>query len=216
MTYDLSPGVWLAWVGPDLVALTLSDGQYLCLPDLAAQVAARPDGLVEVPDREIAGELVAAGLLGPAQAAHGAAAAPITPARRDLSLAPAHRTGRGAAAGLGRAWLAMVRHYYGRPLRRLVAEARRARPPSPRTDDQGLARRVADFEALLPWAPLQGECLFRSFMLLNFLRADGYDATWVFGVRTWPFQAHCWLQAGEVVLDDVLDRVKPFTPILAV
>lgn len=39
---------------------------------------------------------------------------------------------------------------------------------------------------------------------------------WVFGVRTWPFAAHCWIQIGDLVVGDVLDRVRGYTPIRAV
>ncbi|WP_312062938.1 lasso peptide biosynthesis B2 protein [Brevundimonas sp.] len=48
------------------------------------------------------------------------------------------------------------------------------------------------------------------------LASRGRGATWVFGVRTWPFSAHCWLQVGDVLLDDDLDRVALYTPIMAV
>ena len=58
MKFDLCPGARLAWVGPDLVALTLSDGQYACLPGLAEEVVRAPDGLVEVVDPEIAAGLI--------------------------------------------------------------------------------------------------------------------------------------------------------------
>jgi hypothetical protein len=75
---------------------------------------------------------------------------------------------------------------------------------------------VNAFQDALVWVPRPGECLFRSFTLLRHLRREGFDARWVFGVRTWPFHAHCWLQAGDTVLEDTLDRLLPFTPILAV
>jgi len=226
MRFALPSAVRLAWVGPDLVALTLDDGQYLCLPDLAPLVLRRADGEIEIADPALASDLAAIGLLDPAAGA-SAARAPLIPApliapslipapRRDLpAVAPSARRRR-AAVAMARAWWAMVRGYYGRPFRRLLVTAQRGRPPSPRSDEAGLARRVADFDALLPWTPFQGACLFRSFMLLNLLRQAGYDAVWMFGVRTWPFQAHCWLQAEDLVLGDAVERVRPFTPILAV
>ncbi len=37
-------------------------------------------------------------------------------------------------------------------------------------------------------------CMFDSLTLFYFLRAFGVRATWVFGVQTGPFAAHCWLQ----------------------
>jgi hypothetical protein len=75
---------------------------------------------------------------------------------------------------------------------------------------------TAAFIRLMPWAPYQGACLHRAFLLLFMLRASGADAIWVFGVRTWPFSAHCWLQVGDSVLDDDPERVSLYTPILAV
>jgi hypothetical protein len=37
----------------------------------------------------------------------------------------------------------------------------------------------------------------------------------VFGVRTWPFHAHCWLQVEDVVLDDHHERIGAYTPLMA-
>jgi hypothetical protein len=69
---------------------------------------------------------------------------------------------------------------------------------------------------MLRFVPFQGECLFRAFMLLCFLRLGDCDARWVIGVKTYPFLAHCWLQVGRTVLDDAAERVCGFTPILTV
>jgi len=82
--------------------------------------------------------------------------------------------------------------------------------------DGRLIAAAAAFDRLSPWVPLPGECLFRSFMLLEILRRRGYRPRWVFGVRTWPFAAHCWLQAGEVALTDYADSLVSYTPILAI
>jgi hypothetical protein len=53
-------------------------------------------------------------------------------------------------------------------------------------------------------------------LLLEFLAARGLAADWVFGVRTWPFSAHCWVQAGGIVLNDTVERVAPYRQILRV
>ena len=75
---------------------------------------------------------------------------------------------------------------------------------------------VAIWRRLAPWLPMDGVCLFRSGMLLAFLRALGPRPTWVFGVRTWPFQAHCWLQVEDIALDDEAERLCAYAPVLAV
>ena len=72
------------------------------------------------------------------------------------------------------------------------------------------------FNAVLPWSPVQGACLFQATLLLEFLAARGLAADWVFGVRTWPFSAHCWVQAGGAVLNDTVERVAPYRQILRV
>lgn len=59
-------------------------------------------------------------------------------------------------------------------------------------------------------------CLFDSLTLVRFLAREGLSARWVIGVRTRPFGAHSWVQSGRLVLNDVHDHVRTYTPILAV
>jgi hypothetical protein len=90
------------------------------------------------------------------------------------------------------------------------------RRPVARLDSTRVAAVTAAFTRLMPWVPGQGACLHRAFLLLFMLRRAGADAVWVFGVRTWPFSAHCWVQVGDAVLDDDPERVSRYTPIMAV
>lgn len=60
------------------------------------------------------------------------------------------------------------------------------------------------------------ECMANSLTLSEFLAAHDVFATWVFGVALEPFAAHCWLQSGNVVLNDSPENVRRYTPILAV
>lgn len=80
----------------------------------------------------------------------------------------------------------------------------------------GRPREHADGREHLPFVPGQGECLYRACLLRSYLAGRGLGSSWVFGVRTWPFAAHCWLQCGDLVLDDDPDRVALYTPILVV
>lgn len=59
-------------------------------------------------------------------------------------------------------------------------------------------------------------CLHRSIALQFLLARNGFPSTLVFGVRLNPFHAHCWLQDGDLVLNDTLEVVGPFTAIRAV
>ncbi len=72
------------------------------------------------------------------------------------------------------------------------------------------------FESARRWTPIKPVCLLDSLSLLAFLHQRGLTADLVFGVIRQPFAAHCWVQAHDVVLNDRLDRVAEFTPILVV
>lgn len=76
---------------------------------------------------------------------------------------------------------------------------------------------VEDFYWLRPFV-FSGKqrCLFHSLMLLSFLNRFGFHPRWVFGVRQAPFGAHCWLQDGDAVLNDTVEHVAMFTPIMVV
>ncbi|MBO6767374.1 MAG: lasso peptide biosynthesis B2 protein [Erythrobacter sp.] len=59
-------------------------------------------------------------------------------------------------------------------------------------------------------------CLPRSIALAICLASLGDRSSIVIGVRTPPFGAHCWAQKGSVVLNDSLEEVRRFEPILVV
>ncbi len=216
MPITLTSQAHLAAIGPDLVVLDIAQNAYYCLPGAAQAAVPGQGGEIVFADEDLARQFAAAGFLaGPENRTRPRCALPATPFR-DLRDEGGGPLPRGARRDMARAFAGMVGGYYGRPLKALVRAAARGRQHPGPGDAAACALRAKAFNRLLPWVPFQGECLFRSFMLLRFLRLKGHDATWVFGVRTWPFQAHCWLQSGETVLDDLVDRVQPFTPIFAV
>ena len=59
-------------------------------------------------------------------------------------------------------------------------------------------------------------CRYDSRTLLELLYYHRIFPTWMFGVHTEPFQAHCWLQLGDLVVNDAVENVSRFTPILAI
>lgn len=59
------------------------------------------------------------------------------------------------------------------------------------------------------------QCLFDALALKLFLAKYALFPQWVFGVRVHPFAAHCWLQHGDTLVNDSLDFVRRFTPIMA-
>ena len=73
---------------------------------------------------------------------------------------------------------------------------------------------VSVFERLRWFYPRSYLCLFDSLALIHFLARFQVYPDWVFGVNADPFEAHCWVQAGSVVLNDTVARVSAFTPIM--
>ncbi len=86
--------------------------------------------------------------------------------------------------------------------------------PSLSGDPERLQSAARLFHDLVVWAPFDGECLQRSALLMAWLHRRGLRADWVFGVRLWPFSAHCWVQCDDVCLNDDFERLQAFTPIL--
>lgn len=57
-------------------------------------------------------------------------------------------------------------------------------------------------------------CLMRSLAFARLCRSHGHRVHIVFGVRAAPFAAHCWVQRGDEVLNDRVEEIAPFTPIM--
>lgn len=108
-----------------------------------------------------------------------------------------------------------------RPIASVVARAsaRKARYSRSRTqlNLESVRQHVATYAHLRPLLfTAKDACLFDALALSNYLARYGIFATWVFGVQTGPFAAHCWLQHEGVVLNDTPDNVRRYAPILAV
>jgi hypothetical protein len=83
--------------------------------------------------------------------------------------------------------------------------------------DTRLDELVAAFATLRPFFfAAKDACLFDALALSEFLARHDVYPRWVFGVQARPFAAHCWLQLGGVVLNDTMDHVRRYTPIMVV
>ncbi|WP_309630152.1 lasso peptide biosynthesis B2 protein [Brevundimonas sp.] len=205
-----APGVHLAEVDEDIIVLDLKADAYDCLMGGAGSIRLIEGGGLEVSDPEVREALAAAGIATP------------TPHRtpRPRLMAPARELPRtGSVSGLGtlQAVTALViatLGFRGQSLEALIAVDAPG-PASTPLDETELDRLVCAVRSARPFVPFQGECLQRSFELRRLLAARGIASDWIFGVRTWPFAAHCWIQIGDLVIGDRLERVRFFTPILA-
>jgi hypothetical protein len=210
----LRPSLYAALVGRDLVVLDIRSGCYELLAGAGQDLAIDPSGrYLQISDPDLDAALMEADLFVSETKFQPSPRLPLLPTRSiiggDRQLRWRERFHFAAA------WSEMLFHYYGRDLPALL---RRVRPRSTTTrlgtDD--VERLGQLFHQLSPWAPFAGDCVFRCFMLLRALQAAGVcDVRWVFGVRTWPFYAHCWLQKDEVTLTDHADTLVSFVPIFA-
>lgn len=216
MRLTLADDVHGALVDGDLVLLAVKADTYFCLPAGDHQLTLIGRGLDAEP-QVLAQALIEAGLAQPATTIDKAPRPPSRPrrsARAALDADPALKATRPTRRHL----LALVRAAAAARRAEHRALAARLQPlEAPcATLSPALLADLAVFRRLAPWLPVDGACLFRSQMLRAYLAALGHGVTWCFGVRTWPFIAHCWLQVEDMALDDEAERLCAFHPILAV
>ncbi|WP_340646134.1 lasso peptide biosynthesis B2 protein [Phenylobacterium sp.] len=214
MMTPLAARVHGATVGSDLVFLDVARDAYVCLAG-AAEAGRLCDGgaQIEIADRALHDTLEQAGLIGEiAIARHMAPLAARELGRLRAPVAPTDVLG-----GLTMTWASAAARRYQAPFADLIgwAQHRPWGPHDPMAEpcDRAIAV-VTRFQRRWPWAVGRGLCLHRAFLLLTLLRQARCDAAWVFGVRTYPFEAHCWLQIGATVLDDPLTRLTAYTPLM--
>ncbi|ASR45178.1 hypothetical protein BEN78_15170 [Xanthomonas citri pv. mangiferaeindicae] len=98
-----------------------------------------------------------------------------------------------------------------------VSNERAARTPGAETarsiDESGLIDAAGTFARARLAVPIETCCLLDSLSLLRFLSGRGLFARLVMGVTGSPFSAHCWVQAGDLVLNDSVGHAMAHTPI---
>jgi len=80
-------------------------------------------------------------------------------------------------------------------------------------------RSLAEISAAMEWArllfPLEAKCLPMSIATVRMARHFGFEANLVVGVQALPLKAHAWAQVSEGLVNDFLDRVHFFRPIMS-
>lgn len=204
--------IFLATIEEDVIILDVEQDAYACFPDGGLAIQISSDGSLMVKDVELAEELRAAGI---------ATTSPPSSSRKSIVPAATALQSAVSPSRLGVVLAALDianagRAFGGQTLQQLVKRAAIHTPEPSRGSPTEIARHLGDFTTALPWIPFEGECLKRSFQLRHLLARRGVASDWVFGVRTWPFGAHCWLQIEETVVGDTLARVSNYTPIMVV
>ncbi|MNJ25191.1 hypothetical protein D3C77_196300 [compost metagenome] len=205
--------IHMAWRGSDIIVLDLHNDAYACLIGAAEHVQGSAGQNALRAAEAILDDLEASGLIcrsrQPSQ--RRTCPPPSTSLQFEnsaLSAGAIIRVGANAVAGGLAFRKSSLVDLAVRP-----GLARRGALAKTNTSTR-LAREAGAFCTVLPWLPFQGRCLHRSYLLRRLLARSGVEVDWVFGVRTWPFMAHCWLQIGDTLLADDLDRVRGYTPIL--
>ncbi|GAA0309393.1 hypothetical protein GCM10009087_19290 [Sphingomonas oligophenolica] len=103
---------------------------------------------------------------------------------------------------------------------KVIRDLDRRRKNTSRVDAIDVASQINRLRAALTFAEFAisraDNCLIRSIALVRMLHAAGADGNLVIGVTASPFSAHAWVQCGTKVLNDSLDHVRIFSPILVV
>jgi hypothetical protein len=104
-----------------------------------------------------------------------------------------------------------------RPIQSLLDELRTSKPrdgaaPRPRP----LIDQALRFAAARKAVPIPPNCLADSLALLVWLGPARSGAALVFAVKLDPFAAHCWVQAGTLLLNDRVDHTARFQPVRAI
>lgn len=98
---------------------------------------------------------------------------------------------------------------------RLGAYAHTTNTSSPVPSQERLLSLVTTYAKLRVWLyTAKDRCLLDSLVLLAVLRKYNVPASLTVGVAPKPFSAHAWVQVQDCVLDDSVEHVREFTPIL--
>lgn len=112
---------------------------------------------------------------------------------------------------------AVVRIARGRLLRQPIEEVLAAasvhRLRGTHYSSKEVMQRALQFAAARKLVPLKANCLLDSLALISWLRNPPADLAVIFGAKLHPFAAHCWVQLGELVLNDRLENVSSFTAV---
>jgi hypothetical protein len=228
--YFLARHAFVCSIGADVIVLDLKQDRYLWFERTFWEPIARLIGqgfasesqspAEDAPDETALAQLLESGLL-TEDSSQGKDVAPPAIELPSASMMEDFRARRPAIRpghvtvflrAIFTAWLRLR----CRPLEKIVGDVGRERQRHGQAVDLGQLRDLTEiFRRLRPMVfTAHDHCLFESLTLIHFLAHYRIHPHWVFGVQTSPFIAHCWLQQGEVACNDILDRIRRYTPIM--
>lgn len=221
-SYALAPGISYCDAGGRQVFLDLDADRYFCLArDLEhAFVKLTAGDDLTASDRTNLTVLMRRGILTVAGSA-GFEFAPAQTIRPRHAVVNARATGTLMQTAFATAMLLKIKSSLRRrPLAELIAHLRSAKS---KLDPISRDRKQIEFaiiaDAFRRAALITGsldQCLALSLAILHRCLSAGLRAELIVGVKLRPFQAHAWVQSGDLLVSDSLDTIAPFTPILVV
>ncbi|NYD89195.1 lasso peptide biosynthesis B2 protein [Sphingomonas melonis] len=199
-------------VGTDLVMVDLSADRYHALHDAVATADEHGSRIGGAAMKLVPGAIDALLLAGVLVDTDVPPLPPLPAPSRGLA-SPVHPSKARHPADVPRLALATLhaaaRLRGGLPCSTYLRE-RPSREACPNDVEEAIAR-YAKAKLLLP---TPSRCLPASLGASRFLAGLGVPNEIVFGVRTHPFEAHCWVEHGGCVLNDTLERVQAFAPVM--
>ena len=99
--------------------------------------------------------------------------------------------------------------------RQIVTEITRWSDSASVRDASTIPSLLDAYQSIRRYMPWKRTCLLDSLAMLSLLRMFNVRATFVVGVADQPFSAHCWIQSGPRLLNDRLENIANFEPIIA-
>jgi hypothetical protein len=97
-----------------------------------------------------------------------------------------------------------------------LVEAIRATPCAAHRNRPAPETLLASYEAARPLHPKARICRLDAPAICLLMRQYGHPARLMFGARLEPFAAHCWAELEGMVLNEPVETVAQFRPILSV
>ncbi|MCM8731096.1 lasso peptide biosynthesis B2 protein [Hephaestia sp. GCM10023244] len=219
MVYRLRPNLTYCVIVGRNIFLDIANGRYFALPTKLDEIFVRVQTITcvdEASSAEINHLCTANLLVGEGEAVEIAGPTLVTPASTDLLSSVT-----GNKPGIFLIAWALVEQLFASLLLHLLPFSLVARLFRHQGRGGGNALIDPVFASLLAQAfrtagillKAEGKCLPRTMAFARACRRRGYDVNLVIGVSINPFTAHCWAQAGDVVLNDTIDRTSNFQPI---
>jgi len=220
MLYQLAPRVSVCIVSDQAIFLDVARDRYFAVAGGAAE-AVRALLEQRAARKEELDRLVAAGLIEttetPRPPSQRRAITPVCSVVEQQHLGPAG--GIGPLIEVATSLAKARRDLSGKPLASILDGVERQKKSMLTLPEESCVSRAAAataHNAARRHLPFKPNCLPDSLALLAFLSHRRLTADLVFGVKLYPFSAHCWVQVEGVVLNDALDHVTLHTPILIV